>query len=222
MAPTLPPLPRRRLLAGAALGCAAGLGLALGGRALGGDTAAAEAAALADRLGLRRPPPAPPDEVCIVAPPTPHDPASGLAVLAPRPVPAEARCPVCGMFAARHPRWAAQAIFDDGAAQFFDTPAHLFLYLQDMARYARGRTALSVRAMHVADHLGGGWLPLAQAVFVHGSREAGPMRTEDLPAFADAGAAQAFIARAGGQAAVAAELRQALPPGLRALAPHRH
>ncbi|MDT7833678.1 nitrous oxide reductase accessory protein NosL [Aquabacterium sp. OR-4] len=213
----MPWLARRRLLLGAGLGTAGLLGWGLPGR-----WPAAPLAGLASRLGLHPPPATPPDEVCIVAPPEPFDPRSGLAPLAARPVPADARCPVCGMFAARHPRWAAMAIFDDGAAQFFDTPAHLLLYLQNPARYQPGRSAQAVRAMHVANHQGGGWLALAQAVLVHGSRVHGPMRTEDLPAFADADAAAAFIARHGGTAARADALRQALPQGLRALAPHRH
>jgi hypothetical protein len=41
------------------------------------------------------------EDICIVAPPIPHDPASALPVLAARPVPAHARCPVCGMYPAR-------------------------------------------------------------------------------------------------------------------------
>lgn len=163
-----------------------------------------------------------PAEVCIVAPLTPYDPASGLSPLAARPVPDEVRCPVCGMFAVRHPRWAAQVIFDDGAAQFFDSPAHLFLYLQSLDRYQRGRRVEDLRALHVADHRGSGWLPLAQAVFVQGSGVPGPMRTEDLPAFADHEAARAFIAEAGGTPALADDLRRALPAQLRAQAPHRH
>jgi copper chaperone NosL len=163
-----------------------------------------------------------PDEVCIVAPLTPYDPASGLPPQAARPVPDEARCPVCGMFAARHPRWAAQALFDDGAAQFFDSPAHLFLYLQGLDRYQRGRRVEDLRALHVADHRGGGWLPLEQAVFVHGSRARGPMRTEDLPAFASLEAARSFVAESGGKTVLAADLRRALPESLRAQAPHRH
>lgn len=163
-----------------------------------------------------------PDEFCIVAPLVPHDPATGLSLLAARPVPDDARCPVCGMFAARYPRWAAQGIFDDGATQFFDSPAHLFLYLQRLDRYQRGRRAEDLLAFYVADHRSGKWLPLEQAVFVHGSRARGPMRTEDLPAFADTEAAQVFIADAGGAAARSAELRLALPAALRAQAPHRH
>ncbi|MBP6899983.1 MAG: nitrous oxide reductase accessory protein NosL [Burkholderiaceae bacterium] len=206
-----PPCPRlrRRLL----LGTAAGLGTVLAGGLLARAGVAAAS---------RRAVPALPDEVCILAPPTPFDPASGLSPLAARPVPAEARCPVCGMFAARHPLWAAMAVFDDGAAQFFDTPAHLFLYLQAVPRYQRGRSLQQLRALFASDHRGGGWLPLQQAVFVQGSRALGPMRTEDLPAFADAGAAAAFIAEAGGTPVRAEALRLALPEGLQRQAPHRH
>jgi nitrous oxide reductase accessory protein NosL len=204
----------------------------LGGAAIGSTLAAA---ALLDSsagstlwrragqwVGLWPEVPTPAGEVCIVAPPVPYDAQSGRAPLAAREVPPQARCPVCGMFPARHPRWAAMLIFDDAAAQFFDTPSHLFLYLQNMGRYQRGRTPQTVRALWTADHLGSGWLPLDQAVFVHGARVLGPMRTPDLPAFASAEAAEAFRANRGGILLQANELRQRLPDTLRALAPHRH
>jgi copper chaperone NosL len=64
-----------------------------------------------------------------------HDPVIGLDPIAARPVPAEARCPVCGMYPARYPRWAAQLIFKDGKALFFDSPLELFRFLLDMGRY---------------------------------------------------------------------------------------
>ncbi|MBU1396829.1 MAG: nitrous oxide reductase accessory protein NosL, partial [Gammaproteobacteria bacterium] len=70
------------------------------------------------------------NDLCIVAPATPYDPASGRAMLAPRPIPADARCPVCGMYPARFSRWAAQSIFKDGAAHYFDSPLDLFVFLQ--------------------------------------------------------------------------------------------
>ena len=98
------------------------------------------------RLGVWSPF-APPQDValetdlCLVAPATPYDPASGLAPTEARTVPREARCPVCGMFPARAPDWAAQIIFDDGDAHFFDSPLSLFMYLHDMARYGAGRQA---------------------------------------------------------------------------------
>jgi nitrous oxide reductase accessory protein NosL len=54
--------------------------------------------------------------------------------------------------------------------------------------------------LYVADHRDGCWLDARQAVFVIGSRARGPMRGPDLPAFADSGAAQAFIGEHGGRA----------------------
>ena len=82
----------------------------------------------------------PAEDLCIVpsariAAALPWDPASGLHIHAARPVPAQARCPVCGMYPSRYPRWAAQLIFEDGAAHFFDSPVDLFIFLEDTARY---------------------------------------------------------------------------------------
>ncbi|WP_374435152.1 nitrous oxide reductase accessory protein NosL [Inhella sp.] len=171
---------RRRLLAVAALG---GLGV------------------LAARAWPSRAPAALPDlgaELCVSAPPFPYDPASGLAADAPRPVPSEARCPVCGMYPARAPRWAAQAHFDDGAALFFDSPLMLMLWLQSVPRYSPGRRADELHALWVQDHLSGEWLPAQAAHYVAGSGALGPMRNGNLPPFASATAAQAFARQRGG------------------------
>ena len=148
-------------------------------------------------------------EVCVVAPPLPHDPASGLALHAPRPVTADARCPVCGMFPARAPDWAAQIIFDDGDAHFFDSPLSLFMYLHDMARYGAGRQAQQIVAQYVTDAGSpplspdgtapkSRWIDARTAFYVHGSSAKGPMRAGNLPAFASREAAQAFAASRGG------------------------
>lgn len=162
------------------------------------------------------------DELCIVAPLLPPDAAQARDLGAARPVPAHARCPVCGMFPARQPRWAAQAIHRDGHVHFLDSPLSLFLYLQRVPRYAPGRRREDLIALHVSDHDGAGWLRADRAVYVHGSREAGPMRGGNLPAFASAAAAGAFIARAGGRATDFDSLSRALPEDLARQAPHRH
>ncbi len=140
-----------------------------------------------------------PEDICLVAPPLPYDPASGLALLAPRPIPADARCPVCGMFPARSPRWAAQLIFRNGDTHFFDSPVSLYLYLQAMARFSPGRSLDEVGATFVTDLDSGAWTPAAQAHYVHGSRALGPMRNGNLPAFASLEAARQFAGEQGGQ-----------------------
>lgn len=137
--------------------------------------------------------------VCVVAPPLPHDPASGLALHAPRPVPADARCPVCGMFPARQPLWAGQAVYRDGAAHFFDSPVDLMQFLTAVERYSAGRSAADVHTSWVTDAAGRGWVELTKAWFVHGSDALGPMRRGDLPAFADEAGAAEFASRRGGR-----------------------
>jgi len=138
-------------------------------------------------------------EVCFQAPPTPYDPASGLGPAAARPLPERARCPVCGMFPARAPAWAAQLIFADGDAYFFDSPDSLLRYLQAPARYTPGRQAGEVLAAYVRDMASGAWLAAQAAIYVQGSALLGPMRTPNLPAFADAAAARRFIAERRGE-----------------------
>ncbi|MFP5401345.1 MAG: nitrous oxide reductase accessory protein NosL [Gammaproteobacteria bacterium] len=194
---------RRLLLAGAASALAAGSALFLD---------------YGSQPGLGFEPPA--EDVCIVAParvtePHAYDPASGLGIHDARPIPADARCPICGMYPARFPRWAAQLIFKDGATHFFDSPVDLFMYLETPERFGSERKPADVATIYVADFRSGAWLPARQAVFVRDSRARGPMRGPDLPAFADAAAAQAFIAEQGGRALSFAQIDASVVGGLR-------
>ena len=162
----------------------------------------------------------PAEDVCIVAPTRvteahAYDAASGLAIYDARPIPADARCPVCGMYPARFPRWAAQIIFKDGAAHFFDSPVDLFMFLEEPASFGSARNAADAAAIYVADFRNGNWLPARQATFVRDSRARGPMRGPDLPAFADTASAQRFIAEQGGRALSFAEIDATVVTGLR-------
>lgn len=161
----------------------------------------------------------PAEDVCIVPPTraiaaTAYDPSSGLGLYDPRPIPPDARCPVCGMYPARFPRWAAQLVFEDGAAHFFDSAVDLFLFLADSTPFDPSRGREEVAALYVTDFGGQGWIDARRAYFVTGSRVRGPMRGADLPAFADEASAAAFIAAEGGRAiafdAVDAPLLKAL------------
>lgn len=138
-------------------------------------------------------------DVCVVAPPTPYNPASGLPLQAARPVPADVRCPVCGMYPARSPDWAAQVIFANGDAQFFDSPLSLFMYLGDVARYSPGRSADEIVAHYVTDVPSRSWVDARSAFYVTGSTAKGPMRAGNLPAFASQDAARQFAVQRGGK-----------------------
>lgn len=165
-----------------------------------------------------------PPDVCVVRPGAPfpgavhaYDPASGLAMAAARPVPAHARCAVCGMYPARHPGWAAQVIADNGDAWFFDSAVDMLIFLAEPARYTRGFGTGAVIARYVSDHAGGGWIAADQAWVVHGSRAVGPMRGPDLPAFASAAAAEAHAAAQGGRSLRLSEVDALLLAELRTI-----
>lgn len=160
------------------------------------------------------------DEYCVVAPPTAFDPAWGVGLLAPRPVPKDARCPVCGMFPARSREWAAQLVFGNGDTQFFDSPLTLWAYVQDVGRYAPGRKASEIAALWVNDTTTGRWIDARRAHYVHGSNALGPMRAGNLPAFAGLADAQAFAQARGGTVLAAERIDAALVARL--LRPHRH
>ncbi|MBT9551145.1 MAG: nitrous oxide reductase accessory protein NosL [Hydrogenophaga sp.] len=203
-------MPSRRTAIGLSLLGGTTVFAGLGWRAVRGATAPVRANA------------ARPGDVCLTAPTFSHDPASGLPLQAAREVPPEARCPVCGMFPARQPRWAAQVIFRNGDVQYLDSPLSLFLYLQRVPRYTAGQSADRIVASHVTDLDTGAWVPAERAWYVHGSRLMGPMRTGNLPAFATVERARAFATREGGEWFAAARLRQGLPASLQRLAPHTH
>ncbi len=162
------------------------------------------------------------NELCIVAPATPYDPASGRPMYAARPVPADARCPVCGMYPARYPRWAAQTIFRDGAAHYFDSPVNLFDFLHKVSRYDRRYTLDDVAVSYVRDLESGQWIEAGQAFFVHGSDVTGPMRNADLPAFASRQAADTFVGQHRGSVLTASDMTPPLLASLSRNSHHRH
>ena len=161
----------------------------------------------------------PTDDLCIVAPPTPYDRASGLPLAAARAVPAHARCPVCGMLPARSRAWAAQVIFADGDAYFFDSPVSLLLYLGNPARYTQGRSASDIVARYVTDAATQAWIDADTAFYVQGSSALGPMRAGNLPALGSADAARQFAQQRGGRVLAFGDIDAAL---LQSLAPGGH
>ena len=166
--------------------------------------------------------PVPESDFCLVAPPTPYDPASGVTLNAARPVPAGARCPVCGMFPARAPAWAAQVIFANGDAQFFDSPLSLFRYLNDVARFSPGRKADDIVVRYVTDAPSRSWVEARSAFYVTGSTAKGPMRSGNLPAFASQEAARQFAAQRGGKVLAYADVNAGLVAQLGGTGGHAH
>lgn len=97
------------------------------------------------------------------------------------PVPASAKCPVCGMFVAKYPDWAASARFKDGSSQYFDGPKDLLTYYLDTSRYAPGKRQTDLAALTVKEYYSLEAIDPRSAFFVIGSDVYGPMGSELIP-----------------------------------------
>lgn len=162
------------------------------------------------------------NDLCIVAPATPYDPASGLVLHAPKPIPADVRCPVCGMYPARFPRWAAQIVFKDGASHYFDSPTNLFVFMQKIDRHSRRYAQEDIAVSYVTDFETGQWVEAHHAFFVQGSTVFGPMRDADLPAFSTRKSADTFARSHGGKVLTSIQVTPELILSLSRNMHHRH
>lgn len=106
------------------------------------------------------------------------------------PVPSAGdKCPVCGMFVAKFPKWAAAVRLRDGALLHFDGAKDFFTWYLSPGSYTPGRKPTDVAAVWVRDYYTLGPVDGRKAVYVVGSDVAGPMGHELIPfaAPADAG-----------------------------------
>lgn len=110
----------------------------------------------------------------------------------------EQRCPVCGMIPANYPKWRAQVVFRDGAVAALDSPAEMFRFLGNLAKYDGRHAAADIARIDVTDHAKRSWIDARRAFYVSGSSARGPMGP-DLPAFGNKADAEFFARAAGGR-----------------------
>ncbi len=87
-------------------------------------------------------------------------------------VPKSAKCPVCGMFVAKHPRWATMAVTKDGKKLYFDG-------VKDMMKYYFAHPDL--KRLYVSDYYTLEAVDAKKAYYVLGSDVMGPMGKELVP-----------------------------------------
>jgi nitrous oxide reductase accessory protein NosL len=102
------------------------------------------------------------------------------------------RCPVCGMFVYKYPKWVAQIIFKDGTSYFYDGAKDMFKHIFDTAKYTPGKAAENIRDIYVTDYYDVELVDAKSAFYVIGSDVLGPMGHELLP-FKDQESAQEFL-----------------------------
>lgn len=103
------------------------------------------------------------------------------AAVKPRTPGAADKCPVCGMFVAKYPGFAAQVQLKDGRVYHFDGSKDLFTFYQNLSRYAPGKKAADVAAVLVTNYYDMAIIDGAAAWYVAGSNVTGPMGAELVP-----------------------------------------
>jgi copper chaperone NosL len=102
------------------------------------------------------------------------------------------RCPVCGMFVDKYPKWVARIVFNDGSAYFYDGAKDMFKHIFNVAKYTPGKTAEGIADLHVTDYYSLDLIEAKSAYYVIGSDVLGPMGHELLP-FEDERSAREFL-----------------------------
>jgi len=101
------------------------------------------------------------------------------------------RCPVCGMFTAKYPDFAARVTFSDDASFTFDGPKDMFTFLLDLAKFAPDRSRSDVEEVLVTEYYELVAIDAETALYVIGSDVRGPMGHE-LIAFSNREDAEVF------------------------------
>jgi copper chaperone NosL len=103
------------------------------------------------------------------------------ALRAPLPPPAQAKCPVCGMFVGKYPDWTGSVMFKDGTTVYFDGPKDLFSYCLNMKKYSPARSRADIAALYVKDYYSLTAIDGRTSLYVVGSDVTGPMGKELIP-----------------------------------------
>jgi nitrous oxide reductase accessory protein NosL len=89
------------------------------------------------------------------------------------------KCPLCGMYPARYPKFNCQIVFKDGSYEAFDSAIGLLVYLHFPDK--TGAKLKPIAGVYFKDYLKQGWLEAEKTFFVTGSEIRGPMGIQFLP-----------------------------------------
>jgi nitrous oxide reductase accessory protein NosL len=103
---------------------------------------------------------------------------------------AKDKCPVCGMFVAKYPDFAAQIIFKDGSHAVFDGFKDMFKYYFNLTKYNPSKKVADIDSIYVTDYYDLKLIDGYKAFYVEGSDVYGPMGREIIPFEKKAGAEQ--------------------------------
>ncbi|MGD8833492.1 MAG: nitrous oxide reductase accessory protein NosL [Desulfobacteraceae bacterium] len=98
--------------------------------------------------------------------------------IAPKP---KDKCPVCGMFVAKYPKWVAEIVFKDGSYVVFDGCKDMFKYYFNMAKYTKKKSRDDIAEIFVTEYYTVKIHKASEVLFIVGSDVLGPMGHELIP-----------------------------------------
>ena len=94
--------------------------------------------------------------------------------------PQDAKCPVCGMFVAKYPKWVAQIEVEDGHKHYFDGVKDMMKFYFNPTKY-HAHSAEKISQINATDYYSIESIDARKAFYVIGSNVYGPMGEELIP-----------------------------------------
>ena len=91
------------------------------------------------------------------------------------------KCPVCGMFVYKYPKWVAVIELADGTSYFYDGAKDMFKHYMDIPKYTLGKAGQDIVSLEVTDYYAVSLIDAKEAWYVIGSDVFGPMGHELIP-----------------------------------------
>ena len=91
------------------------------------------------------------------------------------------RCPVCGMFVYKYPRWAAGFVFPSGKTYFHCCPKCMLHNLNNINKYQPGETRENLELIWVTEYYTTRRMAALDVLFVVGTHLVGPMGLDLIP-----------------------------------------
>ena len=96
-------------------------------------------------------------------------------------VPDNAKCPVCGMFVSKYPKWAAQIFIDNKHFHYFDGVKDMMKFYFEPSKFHHNHTQSQFKNIFVTDYYSLEKIDAKNSFFVVGSNIFGPMGNELIP-----------------------------------------
>lgn len=96
-------------------------------------------------------------------------------------VPQDAKCPVCGMFVAKYPKWASVIAMQDGHFHYFDGVKDMMKFYFEPQKFHHNHLKSDIKSIFVSDYYTLEKISANDAYFVVGSNIFGPMGHELIP-----------------------------------------